>query len=183
MEHFYQNIDGWFDFSHLYEMFVHKMQNGSTIAEIGVWKGKSISYLGVLVKNSNKDIKIYAVDTWGKLETEKYHSDGCFLDDNLYKEFIKNIEPLSDVVIPCRGTSLEICQTFPNNYFDIVFIDACHDYECAYSDIINWLPKVKTNGIIAGHDIGFPGVSKAIAEILKPKYNINVKGEAWWVQL
>jgi hypothetical protein len=182
MEHFYNNIDGWFDFQDVYDMFIEKMQDGSNIAEVGVWKGKSISYLGVLIKNSNKKIKAYAVDTWGKLETENYHADSYFKDDNLYKNFIQTIEPISDVIIPCRGTSLEICKTFPDKYFDIVFIDACHDYECIKNDIQNWLPKVKTKGIIGGHDIGFPGVSRAVKEYFKEN-QINMKANSWWVYL
>ena len=178
MEHFYQNINGWFDFTDLYSMFVDRMTDGSRMVEIGVWKGKSISYLGVLIKNSNKNIKIYGVDTWSKLETENYHTDQYFKDDALYKEFLKTIEPISDIVVPCRGKSSDISETFPDKYFDVVFIDACHDYECINDDIIKWLPKVKQNGIISGHDISFSGVSRAVNQHFK---QINIKGNSWWV--
>lgn len=183
MEHFYQQIDGWFTFPKLYKKFVDTINPNGKIAEIGVWKGKSICYLGVLIKNSNKDIKVYAIDTWKKMETENYHTNEQFENDELYNTFLKTIEPISDIIIPQRGTSLEICEKFPDKYFDAVFIDACHDYECAKQDILHWLPKVKTNGILSGHDAWFPGVSKAIKEILEPKYKVTVEEESWWVQL
>lgn len=182
MDHFYQEIDGWFTYPNLYEKFVNTMQNGSRIAEIGVWKGCSICYLGVLIKNSGKDITAYAVDTWKKMETEDYHDDLQFKDDALYLEFLETITPISDIVIPARGTSLEVCMTFPDKYFDIVFIDACHDYPCIKSDLLNWLPKVKDGGIISGHDIGFPGVSQAVSETFESD-KINIQELSWWVQL
>lgn len=183
MEHFFENIEGWFTFPKLYKKFADTVQSGGKIAEIGVWKGKSICYLGVLIKNSKKDIKIYAIDTWQKMESEKYHNDDHFKNDELYNNFLKNIEPITDIVIPKRGTSLEICKQFPDNYFDAVFIDACHDYDCIKEDILNWLPKVKQNGILAGHDAWFPGVSKATKELLQPKYKLNIDEESWWIEL
>jgi predicted O-methyltransferase YrrM len=182
MEHFYQNIDGWFTFPNLYTEFVNTMKNGARIAEIGVWKGRSLCYLGVLIKNSGKDITAYAIDTWKKMETEDYHNDLQFEDDALYSEFLKTIEPINDVVIPIRKTSLDACKTFPNSHFDVVFIDACHDYTCIKNDILNWLPKVKAGGIIAGHDIVFPGVSQAVNETFTLD-KINTQEMSWWVQL
>jgi len=183
MEHFYEQLDGWFTYPKLYQMLVDTAVDGGKIAEVGVWKGKSVCYIGVLIKNSNKNIKVYAIDTWQKMNSENYHSDDIFEDDKLYNTFLKTIEPISDIILPKRGTSLEVCKQFPDNYFDAVFIDACHDYECIKEDIINWLPKVKYNGILSGHDISFPGVAKATKEILEPKYKINIQEECWWINL
>ena len=41
-------------------------------------------------------------------------------------------------------------------------------YEDVKKDILNWLPKVKTGGIIAGHDFqdAFTGTMQAVREIL-----------------
>ena len=179
MEHIYQNLDGWFTFPNLYDSFVEKMEDGSKMAEVGVWKGKSLSYIGVQIKNLKKDIKIYAVDTWQKMETENYHNDEMFLDDAFYNEFLKTIEPIKDLISPVRATSTEASKQFSDEYFDIVFLDACHDYEYIKQDIIHWLPKVKNGGIFAGHDIGFPGVKKAVEELMVPCYPIRCVEECW----
>jgi len=54
---------------------------------------------------------------------------------------------------------------FEDNSLDLVYIDAAHDYENVKKDISFWLPKIRLNGIIAGHDITIPGVSQAVTEV------------------
>lgn len=183
MKHFYENVSGWFTFPNLYDEFVRRVPNSGKIAEIGVWQGKSLSYLGVSVKNSGKNIKIYAVDTWQKMEKEHWQKDEDFENDIIYETFLKTISPISDIVSVKRGTSLEISQEFPGNYFDVVFIDACHDYESVKQDILSWLPKVKSDGIIAGHDYPFPSVKKAVHEIFEKDYKINTQEQCWWIEI
>lgn len=182
-KHFYQNIDGWFTYPDLYNKFVERMSDGGNIAEIGVWKGRSVCYLGVTVKNSGKNIKVYAVDTWQKMEIEKYHKDEDFENDAMYTSFLENISPISDIVIPKRGTSLDICKEFSDQYFDVVFIDACHDYISVKQDILSWLPKVKKEGVIAGHDYGYPSVRKAVHEIFEKEYEIHVQEDCWCIYI
>ena len=41
---------------------------------------------------------------------------------------------------------------FEDERLDFVFIDANHSYEACLEDIRLWFPKVKPNGVIAGHD-------------------------------
>jgi hypothetical protein len=53
---------------------------------------------------------------------------------------------------------------------DFVFIDAQHTYEAVKEDIGLWLPKIRAGGLLCGHDWQnkFPGVSKAVNEMLPP---------------
>jgi len=46
----------------------------------------------------------------------------------------------------------KIVPSFPNNFFDFVYIDANHDKKSVIRDIQISLPKLKNNGIICGHD-------------------------------
>jgi predicted O-methyltransferase YrrM len=73
-------------------------------------------------------------------------------------------------------------KNYTNEYFDIVYIDASHEYEYVKEDILAWLPKVKKGGIICGDDyiIGWDGVILAVNEIFKDKVNIVGK-QQWWV--
>src|SRR5690606_750981 len=51
---------------------------------------------------------------------------------------------------------------------DLVFIDACHDYEFAASDTQKALRLVSPTGVVVWHDYmeGWPGVVRAVDELL-----------------
>jgi predicted O-methyltransferase YrrM len=72
-----------------------------------------------------------------------------------------------------RGLSSEAVSQFEDESLDVVFIDLTHTYESVKEDIGLWLPKVKSGGILSGHDYedSWPGVVKAVDEML-PKRTI-----------
>jgi predicted O-methyltransferase YrrM len=63
MEHFYQQIEGWFDFQNLYSEMVERYPSGSHFVEIGAWFGCSTSYMAVEIANSDKLIWFDTIDT------------------------------------------------------------------------------------------------------------------------
>lgn len=167
MEHIYNNSnfgENWFEYPKLYSFFVSSLPDNSSIVEVGCWKGKSTAYLSVEIINSKKDIKLYAVDTW--LGSEEHKNDHFIKTNTLYDVFMENIKPVMSVVTPIRKPSVEASKQFEDESLDVVFIDACHSYECVSEDIKSWLPKVKKNGYLAGHDYGWTGVEKAVNELL-----------------
>jgi predicted O-methyltransferase YrrM len=177
MEHFYHNIgEDWFTYPIFYHSIVQHAIDGAHFVEIGSWKGRSAAYMAVEIHNSNKKIKFDCVDTWkGSIE----HVDDIFVqEDTLYSEFLKNIEPVKHIINPIRMLSLDACQIYPDNSLDFVYIDASHEYEDIKNDIINWLPKVKTGGIISGHDFSWDGVTKAVKEVL-PNYDYYSNENVW----
>jgi len=63
---------------------------------------------------------------------------------------------------------------------DLIFVDACHDYEFAAADSRSALRLLRAGGVILWHDYipGWPGVVKAIDELL-PAYPIrHISGTA-----
>lgn len=71
---------------------------------------------------------------------------------------------------PLKLDSIHASKKFKNNSLDFVFIDAAHDYENVKADILAWLPKIKKNGVLAGHDYypehpEYCGVYTAVNEI------------------
>lgn len=63
-----------------------------------------------------------------------------------------------------RSTTLDAVRFIGDGLLDFVFIDADHSYECALADIKAWTPKVRKGGLIAGHDVNWPTVNKAVME-------------------
>jgi predicted O-methyltransferase YrrM len=163
MNHIYQNIEGWFDFPNLYSFVVSLFESGKFV-EVGSWLGKSSSFMAVEIKNSNKNIEFYCVDTWRG--SSEHENDEKIINDTLYNSFLKNIEPVRDYIKPIRKSSEEASADFDDNSLDFIFIDAGHSYEDVKNDLEKWYPKLKENGIIAGHDFSqaWPGVIMAVNE-------------------
>lgn len=166
MEHFYQNIgpENWFDYEDLYRAVVNGFANNSTFIEVGSWKGRSSAFMAVEIINSGKNIKFHCVDTWEG--SEEHANEEVIKNNTLFNVFCNNIDPVKNAIHPVKMSSTEAAKLYENNSIDFIFIDACHTYDCVKEDIINWFPKVKPNGILAGHDYSWETVKKAVHELL-----------------
>lgn len=185
MNHFYQTIPGHFNYENVYrDMIAFSPENTEEkFVEIGVWKGKSVSFAGVEISNSGKKIKLDAVDTWeGSPGEPILMEDESLINGTLYNEFIVNTVPVRNIVRPVKMSSVEAAKLYDDNSLFFVFIDGSHLYEAVREDIIAWLPKVKSGGFIGGHDIDQPeefnGVRRAVDELIGPQ-NIKVYNKGW----
>jgi hypothetical protein len=115
-----------------------------TIVELGSYMGESALIFAQEFPNGT----IHCVDAWvgGFDET-----DTCSNDDYRYVENQFNYRmALVDNIVKHKCLSTEI-----SIECDLVYIDACHTYECVKADITHWLPLTKT--IISGHDYYLDG--------------------------
>lgn len=159
---------GWFSFPNLYSLMVQRFPSGSKFVEVGVWKGMSAAYMSVEIINSGKNIDFYCVDHW--LGSQEHHDPTHHAYEpeihRLYEIFTENMKPVEGHYIPMRMSSLEAVNHFEDKSLDFVFIDAAHDYESVKKDIITWTPKLKDNGVLAGHDIDYDPVTRAVNETI-----------------
>ena len=83
-------------------------------------------------------------------------------------QFDKVYDTYFNIVKKIKHTGNSACHMFSNETFDMVYIDAVHQYEDVKKDILNWLPKVKERKVIAGHDFqeSFEGTMRAVREVL-----------------
>ena len=176
MKHYYQNVEGWFEDGSLYNSVAQKYDNAHFV-EIGCWKGRSTSCMGVEILNSNKNIKFDVVDTFrGSAEHGNVDSD------KLFNEFTTNTEPVRSAINTVhKMTSLQASELYADNSLDFVFIDASHDYENVMADIKAWYPKIKFGGTMSGDDYcpGWEGVMRAVDEYFGAG-NIKVYGTQHW---
>lgn len=191
MQHFYQNIHGWFTFPFLYSSIVDNFYDGSHFVEVGAWKGKSASYMAVEIINSGKNIKFDCVDTWAgseeHLDPKSNFYEPIFENgkDGLYNHFIDNMKPVEKYYKPIRLPSVDASHLYEDNSLDFVFIDAAHDYDNVLQDIIHWYPKVKSStGIIAGHDYTWcDDVKRAVHFFFNPMDYSVIETEGCWMVL
>jgi ABC-type amino acid transport substrate-binding protein len=125
--------------------------------EVGVQRG---DFALEMLKNI-PDLKYYGVDAWTCYEGYKdiiasRHGQGSF--DRLYEEAKEKLKDYSNVTL-IRKWSTEAAKDFEDESLDFVYIDGNHDFYHTVEDINAWLPKIKKDGIISGHD--YARVNKA----------------------
>jgi predicted O-methyltransferase YrrM len=97
-----------------------------------------------------------------------YHKEdptSRFNFDEVYDEYIRRTSPFPNIKT-LRLTSDDAVKELNSELYDFIYIDGIHTYEQVKIDIDNYLPLLKPNGIIGGHDYGphWPGVNKAVNE-------------------
>ncbi len=133
------DIPGWLtdeEGEALYEL-AKRCTGKGVIVEIGSWKGKSTTCLG-LGSRAGKNVPIYAVDP---------HADYRF------GEFKENIERagIVELVTPIQSLSQPAADDF-HEPIELLFIDGSHEYEDVREDFDKWVPKVVEGGFVAVHD-------------------------------
>lgn len=119
------------------EYFKNKSIKG---AEIGVKEGLNSASI---LKTLNID-KLYLIDKW---ESYRY-----FNMDEFHSKLIKKYAKDERVTI-IKASSEKAVDKVEDNSLDFVYIDANHDYDYVYQDLEIWYSKVKSKGVIAGHDV------------------------------
>lgn len=159
MEHFWQEIDGYFTFPDFYAWVAGVdgpiVDQRPRMVEVGVFTGQSAACLGVELMNRGFDRPVLDL-------VDKFTDGGSSVD------VLKRLEPVLKVINTARTClSWEGAKFYEHASLDFVMIDASHVYEDVSRDIDAWLPKVKKGGVIAGHDYcawpGF-GVMQAVNE-------------------
>jgi predicted O-methyltransferase YrrM len=91
----------------------------------------------------------------------------CYHRDlgKVYETFLSNIETFNNIKL-IKSTSDDAINELKNESFDFVYIDGIHTYEQVNKDIDNYLPLIKKNGFIGGHDYHpvWSGVMQSINE-------------------
>lgn len=75
-------------------------------------------------------------------------------------------ESVDGRVRPLCGWSTEVADLVPDETLDWVYIDADHRMEGCLADLKAWYPKVKSSGIVAGHDYTY-GWACAVPEAVR----------------
>ncbi|WOO41270.1 class I SAM-dependent methyltransferase [Rubellicoccus peritrichatus] len=140
--------------------------DGGTIVELGTLAGRTAYAMAA----SNPKVKVHCVDVWENFlkssipEPSLMHFSGdieAFDTENIYECFLKQVEGL-DNIVPHRGKTTEVPWD-SDEKIDLLYIDADHDEEPVYQDLLKWFPRMKRNGIILGHDFNMGSVKRALA--------------------
>ena len=157
------------------------------LAEVGVLAGALASQV---LKTLGDQIEEYVcVDPWKVYEewadrplwdyeqTQKYW-------ESKYERVLQLSGRFKQIRI-MRMTSVEAAKRLPDNHFDLVYLDGVHDFPNGINDIWSWLPKIKDDGIISGHDYysRFIGYIRAVDFVFGEDHVLPEHSLSWHVRL
>ena len=87
--------------------------------------------------------------------------------EKVYDTF-KEVVDRNNNIKHIRMTSDDAIESLVGMSVDFIYIDGLHTYEQIKKDITNYLPLLKTNCLIGGHDyhVNWSGVVKGVNELL-----------------
>lgn len=97
---------------------------------------------------------------------------------NAYKNFEETKERNLNI-IECKKKSDELVNEYKNNTFDMIYIDADHSYESTKNNILKWFNKLKTSGIMCGHDYYMDEVKRAVDDVFGSENIKYFKDSSW----
>jgi len=141
-------------------------------AEIGVLHGE----YSLEILRHWKGHTLHLVDAWSNT-IEDYADPISEIDlEQVYQKMLENIEPYRDRVKIHRLLSNVAASRFSDNSLDFVYIDADHCYERVKEDIAIWSEKVRSGGVLCGHDFltndnprQLVGVERAVKEFCEER--------------
>lgn len=113
-------------------------------AEIGVFRGKFCEQF------CKAGLKMYAIDPWMAFAGQSRDQTMQENQDLYFKETCERLAQYDCKIM--RRTSMNALRKFRNRSLDFVYIDGDHTLPNIINDIWWWSAKVRSGGIISGHD-------------------------------
>jgi hypothetical protein len=147
--------------------------------EVGIFEG--VFSIGML--SSDINLKWYGVDPYTHEWCPKRKQP---VWDKIYEEIMEKFMPFNNRFKLIRKPSHEGAEDIPNGV-DFVFIDGDHHYASVWKDIVLYEKKIRSGGILSGHDYYKESVAAAVHEYLKDHdRDLNIEKEFdpceifWW---
>lgn len=162
-----EELLGWMDPEELIWLG-EQASKRSQVVEIGCFLGRSTRALA-----DNAIGRVFAIDTWRDADRHPLMRTPAIMmeEDWCWQGFLRNVQDLiPDRLEVRRRKSLDAAQELAaeGKRFDLIFIDAAHDYQSVKDDIQAWKPLLNDGGLLCGHDFTgkHAGVLQAVREMV-----------------
>lgn len=156
----WEDVPGWFSWPDIYDAAVARAPlSGAKFVELGVWCGRSATYMATKIKESGKSIQFDAVENFSRSFSLTERMTRAFIGQTGLQDYI-NLRVMHQ---------MEAVSLYDDASLDFVFVDSDHSYEGTRDALAAYLPKVKPGGMLAGDDYSpkrFPWVVSAVDEVL-----------------
>ena len=182
----WKTIKGFFTYDSLYENIVNIIPENEIMVELGCWLGQSTCFMAQKIKESGKKLTFYACDLFATPSGIVWQ-ERCEKDE-FYSIFLENLglQEVTEYVIPVISDTLEFAKTFPDKSIFFLYVDDNHEEDHVYNELKAWLPKMKKNGIMSGHDSNSKHVQKALWRFSKDHnlfYELDFPTLTWTIYL
>jgi len=186
MEHFFEIVNGRFNFREICDNALREARDGAIFVEIGSWYGRCAAYLAVEIANSGRQIDFYCVDTWtGPADLPWIADHLATKGGSAFPCFRENMERggVWNLIKTLQQPSVQAASLFDRESVDFIMVDGAHNYAGVRDDVRAWLPKLKQDGLMTGDDADWPGVLIGVHETI-PLSEVNIvnNGANWWYQ-
>ena len=123
---------------------------GELLYSIDSWQMTNTSAQKGKKYSSNKLTICEELSASGTISTE--HVLSTHFNEERYNRSKLALSKFKQRSIILIKTSIDGSKIIPNNSLDFCYIDADHSYESVYEDLNTWFFKVKTGGVLCGHD-------------------------------
>jgi hypothetical protein len=148
---------------------VQELPLNAEVVEIGSYAGESAE----IFIRCGKLKQLWCVDPWqNDYDGNDKASYTCPMQvvEQCFDKMRENLPILGgrDCVTKLKMTSQQASTIFEPASLDFVYIDGCHLFESVMEDLTLWLPKIRPNGLIGGHDFAewYPDIMKAVREVV-----------------
>jgi len=124
---------------------------GGYVAEVGVALGE---FSEVIIERLEPK-RFVAVDTFTMHEYDEHwgrSSEGIFGGATHRDYFEARFARYGDQVEIAEGLSFDVLATYPDATFDMIYLDAMHDYDGLKRDVVVAVDKVKDDGTLVFND-------------------------------
>ena len=165
---FHDKIEGWFSYDYLYHSMVEQADEGSLFVEIGSFKGKSTAFMCVEIANSGKDIRFECIDP---MELLGHYAESAKNEQEIFADysetrFHERLASVRDYYKLHKMTSDDAVKLYEDGSIDFIMIDGDHSYEGVKKDVLNFLPKMRSGGLMTGDDAFVPEIIQAVKDAI-----------------
>jgi hypothetical protein len=167
----------------MFPLFLQALGHTGTAVEVGVAEGNySAKFLSLWSG------KYVMVDRWAHIHGYDDVMNGPDEEhEHRFQQAMEVAKQYVGRVAVLRMDSVRAASSFDDKSLDFVYIDGDHSYEGAKRDILAWAPKVKSGGVLAGHDYyNNPpfAVRRAVAEVCGGPCGITHEAcPSWWCRI
>jgi len=166
-----------------------KKIDAKTVAEIGIKEGRTTKTVLIRCPGIEKYYMIDPFRSYADLgEFDRSPDQGTKIKTNkmwdgfaftAYKEAMRD-----DRARLIRLSAVSAAALFPNDFFDVVYIDTDHSYMSIVEETKSYILKVRDGGMISGHDYtpGWIQVVLAVHDLFGEEFGL-ISGASWYMQV